>query len=53
MAIEPSISVTKAKIYIGDKIINGKLIKKDKAYQYEFENTVELKKGQVLEVNLS
>lgn len=53
MAIEPSIFVTKAKVYIGDKIINGKLIKKDRAYQYEFENTVELKKGQVLQINLS
>lgn len=53
LAIEPSISVTKAKVHIGDKIINGKLIKKDKAYQYEFENTIELKKGQVLQINLS
>lgn len=53
MAIDPSIFVTKAKVYIGDKIINGKLIKKDRAYQYEFENTVVLIKGQVLQINLS
>ena len=53
MAIEPSISVTKAKVHVGDTIINGKLIKRDQAYQFEFENTVELKKGQVLQINLS
>jgi uncharacterized protein (DUF608 family) len=53
MAIEPSISVTKAKVHVCDTIINGKLIKKDQAYQIEFENTVELKKGQVLQINLS
>ncbi|MCE2824166.1 MAG: glycoside hydrolase family 116 protein, partial [Sediminibacterium sp.] len=53
IAVEPSLKVTKAKIYVGDTIINGKLTKKDNVYQFEFENTVELKKGQVLQINLS
>jgi uncharacterized protein (DUF608 family) len=53
IAVEPSLKVTKAKIHVGDTIINGKLTKKDNAYQIEFENTVELKKGQVLQINLS
>jgi uncharacterized protein (DUF608 family) len=53
IAVEPSLKVAKAKIYVGDTIINGKLTKKDQAYQFEFENTVELKKGQVLQINLS
>jgi hypothetical protein len=53
IAVEPSLKVTKAKIFVGDTIINGKLTKKDQAYQFEFENTVELKKGQVLQINLS
>jgi hypothetical protein len=53
IAIEPSISVTKAKVHVGDTIINGKLIKKDQAYQFEFNHSIELKKGQVLQINLS
>lgn len=53
IAVEPSLKVTKAKINVGDTIISGKLTKKDQAYQFEFENTVELKKGQVLQINLS
>jgi hypothetical protein len=53
IAIEPSISVTKAKVHVGDTIINGKLIKKDNVYQFEFNHSIELKKGQVLQINLS
>jgi uncharacterized protein (DUF608 family) len=53
IAVEPSLKVTKAKIYVGDTIINGKLTKKDQAYQFEFNHSIELKKGQVLQINLS
>jgi hypothetical protein len=53
IAVEPSLKVTKAKVHVGDTIINGKLIKKDNVYQYEFEHSIELKKGQVLQINLS
>ncbi len=53
IVVEPSLKATKAKVHVGDTIINCKLIKRDQAYQFEFENTVELKKGQVLQINLS
>lgn len=53
IALAPSIFVTKAKVQVGNKIFDGKLVKQDQVYHFEFDKTVELKKGQVLEVNLS
>jgi hypothetical protein len=53
IALEPSLFVTKAKVQVGNKILDGKLVKQDQAYHFEFDKTVELKKGQVLEINLS
>jgi hypothetical protein len=53
IAVEPKLKITSSKIHIGDKIINGKLIKHNQGYHLEFENTIELKKGQILQVNLS
>jgi len=53
IAVEPSLKVAKAKIHVGDTIISGKLTKKDNVYQFEFNHSIELKKGQVLQINLS
>ncbi|MFZ9215035.1 MAG: GH116 family glycosyl hydrolase, partial [Sediminibacterium sp.] len=53
ISLEPTIHITTAKVNVGGKIINGKLIKQKQGYQFEFENTIELKKGQVLQVNMS
>ncbi len=53
ISLAPTIHITKAKVNLGGKIINGTLIKQNQGYQFEFENTIELKKGQLLQVNLS
>jgi len=53
ISLAPTIHITKAKVNLGGKIINGKLNKQNQGYQFEFENTIELKKGQILQVNLS
>jgi hypothetical protein len=53
IALAPSIFVTKAKVQVGNKIFDGKFVKQDQVYHFEFDKTVELKKGQILEVNLS
>jgi len=53
ISLAPTLHITTAKVNLGGKIINGKLIKQDQTYHFEFENTIELKKGQVLQVNLS
>jgi hypothetical protein len=53
ISLAPTLHITTAKVKLGGKIINGKLIKQDQTYHFEFENTIELKKGQVLQVNLS
>lgn len=53
ISLAPTIHITKAKVNLGGKIMNGKLIKQNQGYQFEFENTIELKKGQILQVNLS
>jgi uncharacterized protein (DUF608 family) len=53
ISLAPTIHITTAEVNLGGKIINGKLIKQNQGYQFEFGNTIELKKGQVLQVNLS
>jgi uncharacterized protein (DUF608 family) len=53
ISLAPTLHITTAKVNVGGKIINGKLIQQNQGYQFEFENTIELKKGQVLQVNLS
>ena len=53
ISLAPTLHITTAKVNLGGKIINGKLVKKDQTCQFEFENTIELKKGQVLQINLS
>ncbi|MEY4054132.1 MAG: hypothetical protein RL034_1050, partial [Bacteroidota bacterium] len=53
IAVETKLNITSSKVHIGDKIISGKLMKQGQACHFEFDHAIELKKGQVLQVNLS
>jgi len=53
ITLEAKTSGTIPKIYIGQKLVNTKLVKQGQTFTFHFENKIELKKGQELKVNLS
>ncbi len=53
ITLDAKAPVTAAKIYIGTKLVNAKMVKQGQTFTFHFENKIELKKGQELKVNLS
>jgi len=53
ITLDAKAPVKAARIYIGTKLVNAKMVKEDQRFTFHFENKIELKNGQELKVNLS
>ena len=53
ITLEANVPVSVSTIFIGEKKRNAKLEKQGSSLTFHFENTIELKKGQKLKINLS
>ena len=52
ITVDANVNTSNAKIGIGDKMINATLEKQGSSFTFHFDHKIELKKGQVLKVNL-
>ena len=53
IALDAKVPGAVPKIYIGTKLVNAKIVKQGQTFTFNFENKIELKKGQELKVKLS
>lgn len=53
IAVDVTVPLHETKIHIGEKLLKATLIKEGTTYNLQFENKIEIKKGQILKLNFS